>query len=89
MSLDTGKRIHRYQWAVLPLNKDTLRRVKIIADYQQQLLLASNSTYKLNSKGKEMIDGDDISDNGDLEIWEELPPPLAMLAIEQENEYTK
>ena len=36
MSLNTGKRIHRYQWTILPVSKDVLSRVESIAIHEGQ-----------------------------------------------------
>ena len=34
MSLETGKRIHRYDWDILPISKDVLDRVEAIAIHE-------------------------------------------------------
>ena len=97
MSLDTGKRIHRYQWKVLPATKEILSRVDTIA----QNLVANHFKFQWNQNSEHISD----EDEGDEEstaihnlhtVMEELPPPPLPLSIEdmsqddlhQENNHT-
>ena len=86
MSLDTGKKIHRYQWTVLPLSTEALERVEAIALHQEQPLVASNFKYQWDPDGEE-IEVEDTGENIEEEVQivedEEQPPqPLAIEAAD-------
>ena len=46
MSLLTGKRIHKYQWTVLPISMEVLARVNQLALEEGQPLVAQNFKYE-------------------------------------------
>ena len=85
MSLDTGKRIHRFQWTVLPLTKAAKDRVEYIAEQQGQPLVASNFVYERSIDGEEVDDDENENEELDLEEWNEPQPPPAMLALEDND----
>ena len=85
MSLDTGKRIHRFQWTVLPLTKAVKDRVEYIAEQQGQPLVASNFVYERSIDGEEVDDDENENEELDLEEWNEPQPPPAMLALEDND----
>ena len=45
MSLQTGKRIHRHGWTVLPASKEVIDRVNYLGKKQKQPLVKGNLTY--------------------------------------------
>ena len=60
MSLETGKRIHRFQWDILPISKDVLDRVNAIAMHQGHPLVAKNFKFQGDPDGEE-IDEEDVN----------------------------
>ena len=46
MSLDTGKRVHRYSWDVLPMSNDVISRVNALGKIEEQPLVASKFVFK-------------------------------------------
>ena len=78
MSLTTGKRIHRYQWTVLPMGQVALNRVHEIAEQEgQPLITGDNFTYERElGEAYEFQDQDveennhheDVTDNEDAVI---------------------
>ena len=81
MSLVTGKRIHRYQWTVLPMSKEVLTRINTIAIHEGQPLVASNFKYQWSFDGDE-INEDDVDNEENLPEEEESLPPPGMLDLE-------
>jgi hypothetical protein len=62
LSLLTGKRIHRYQWTVLPMGDDVIERVHEIARAEgQNDLIANNFKY-------EWQPGQDVEDHNDEDV---------------------
>ena len=53
MSLETGKRIHRHGWIVLPITKEVLLRVNYLGKKQKQSRVASNFKYSCNNDAQE------------------------------------
>ena len=49
MSLETGKRVHRHGWTVLPISKEVLARVNHLGKRQKQSRVANNFKYSWTS----------------------------------------
>jgi len=81
MSLDTGKRIHRYSWDVIPLSRDVINRVNAIDLSEGQSLVATNFKYQWDPDREHIIDEVVINDDNDDDD-NELPPPPNMLVID-------
>ena len=62
VSLDTGARVHRYSWNVLPMGTDVIERVNDIERSQGQPLVAKNVKYQWGPNEDE-IEYDSDSDN--------------------------
>ena len=96
MSLDTGRRIHRYSLDVLPIGDDVIRRVNKIGKSEDQPMVVDNFKYQWDHDGKN-IEYDTESDDEEEYIHDHviLPPPnmlitnedLAEALDEEENEY--
>lgn len=90
MSLDTGRRLHCYQWDQLPIPREVIARVEAIAIEQGHPLISQNFKYQWSPDGDEIM-GEGENDDGDDNIPDlimELPPPPVMLAIERGAETT-
>ena len=86
MSLERGKRIHRYQWDTLPISKDVLDRVDAIAVHEGQSLVAKSFKFQWNPDGEE-IDGKEISEDDDVSLsLHEAPQSSRLLVIDEETE---
>ena len=46
MSLLTGKRIHRYQWDIIPITTDIINRVDALTRDEGQPIVADNFKYE-------------------------------------------
>ena len=79
MSLETGKKVHRYDWDILPITKEVLDRVEKIAIHEGQALVASNFKYQWSPDGEE-IPNETLNDDDDevVVVKEEHAQEVAM-----------
>ena len=67
MSLDTGERVHRYSWDVLPMGTDIIERVNEIGRRQGQPMVARNFKYQWDPDGDDMEYDSDSDDDDEIE----------------------
>ena len=52
MSLNTGGRVHRYSWKILPISTDVIKRVNALGKSEDQPLVASNFKFQWGPDGE-------------------------------------
>ena len=86
MSLDTGERIHRYSWDVLPISKGVIDRVNMLGHYQNQPIISTNFKYQWDPNGEDVSDDIAFTTREDgVDDVAEMPPPLDMLMAVDEG----
>ena len=86
MSLDTGRRIHRYSWDVLPISTDVINRVNAIGRSEKQPIVASNFKFQWGPDGENIDDESDSDDDEDFDDDDDddvPPPPPGILEIDE------
>ena len=74
VSLDTGEKVHRYSWDVIPMGTDVIERVNELGRRQGQPMVSKNFKYQWGPDEDNMefdSDSDDNSDIGDDSVANE------------------
>ena len=81
MSLDTGKRVHRYSWDVLPMSNDVISRVDALGKQEGQPMVASNFVFKWDQKGEDLGYDSDPEDEDNVDYDYVIPPQPRLYAV--------
>ena len=73
MSLDTGKRVHRYSWDVLPMSNEVISRVDALGKEEGQPMAVSNFTLKWDQKVEDLGYDSDPEDEDNVDYDYVIP----------------